>query len=255
MKETLFISYYDHENCHDCLAMSSQLIDNNINILHIFTDQQVSNLYHRYCYIQNKNHIKCLNNKSNKLSTIISEYKNLYKKFFFLNTSKIIINNCNIKINNLDQPIYIKDLGYVVSFKHIIDFDRESVTYEDVFSDNLISRCIVNNKIDNIINLKDKVKIDKIKNNYNYTVIANNQAENVHYEDFNCLFAIFAERKDNLKKSPAYFNKNNNKIYSVHNNCLGSVVDYSFDKISIEWVINTEKFITSYNKNSNNMYM
>ena len=257
MKDTLFISYYDHKNCHDCLSISSQLIDNNINVLHIFTDQQISNLYHRHCYIQNKNYIKCLRDRSAKLSIIISEYKNLYKRFFFLNTSKIIVNNPTIKINNLDQPVYIKDLGYVMCFKHIVDLDREYVTYENIFSDELSSRCIVDSNVHSIINLQNKLKIETNKDK-EYTpqvqAFTNNQIDNFHYEDTLCLFAIFEDRKFGLIKSPAYFNKKNNKIYSVSNNCLGNVTKYSIDQISIEWTINTEKFITLYNKNSNNTY-
>lgn len=257
MKDTLFIAYYDYENSYDCLALSSQLLNNkNINILHVFTDQQLSNLYHKYCYIQNKNYIKCVSNKSNKILTIISEYKNLYKKFFFLNTTKIIINNPNIRLDNLIQPIYIKDLGYLVCLQNVINFDRESFTYEDIlFSDRLISQCVIDDGIGiDIINLKNRLKSNINKEENPKKSITNGSS--FHYEDHDCLFAIFEARNFGLIKSPAYFNKNNNKIYSVHNNCLGKVVKYSSNQIFIEWSINTEKFNTLYIKDpSNGIYV
>jgi hypothetical protein len=263
MKDILFIAHYDHENSYDSLALSSQLINNNINILHIFTDQQISNLYHKYCYIQNKNYIKCLSNRSNsRISMTVSEYKNLYKKFFFLNTTKIIINNSDIKLDSSDQPICIKDLGYILSLQNIIDFDRKFFTYEDIFSDTLISQCVVKDKVDNIINLKNRLKpITDKENQQQLSMISIAETKpisnenNFYYEDHDCIFAIFEERNFGLVKSPAYFNKNNNKIYSLRNNCLGNVTKYSSDQIFIEWSINTEKFNTLYSKNSNNMYI
>jgi hypothetical protein len=254
MKDTLFIAYYDYKNSYDCFSLSSQLTNDNINILHIFTDQQMANLYHKYCYIQNKNYIKCLNNKSTKFLTVISEYKNLYKKFFFLNTTKIIFNDNNIKSDNLDQPIYIKNIGYILSLQNIIDFDRRSFTYEDIFSDGLISQCVVKN-MTGITDLNNRFEPQVSTEDIVINTTVTSNENNFHYEDNDCLFAIFDERKFGLAKSPAYFNKNNNKIYSVRNNCLGNVTKYSYNQIFIEWYINTEKFNTLYVKNSNNMYV
>lgn len=85
-------------------------------------------------------------------------------------------------------------------------------------------------------------------------ILENKNNSECYYEDAFCIFGKFLG-SNNILSSYAYFNKNNNKIYNIHNNLLGKIIDYNNDIIEVEWILDDQKLITiKYVKQSDNVF-
>jgi hypothetical protein len=249
MKNILYtFIFQDHKDSYDCVGLCSQIKKTNSgNILAIFDNKECFDIYKEQILIE-KEYISYIEKRTISIQEILKKYYHKYKYFFISKYTKVLINQNYIHNENLTKPtVFLEEkdiLGVVFSL-------------ESLLKSNLIIDNIINNNIDekffNIQRHNLPIKTLKVKNNKEIQNV--NQTKNILYENQLCLFA-FLQGSDNLVDSMCYFNKNNNKIYSVNNNVMGEVIYYDTENLKINWKI-TEKIskVYEYIKNENIYYI
>lgn len=180
--------------------------------------------YHRINYIDYTENFK----------PILESYLHKYDKFLVWNSSLLMTNS--IKPNLSDSNIAAKNNPnsgiLILDRSQVIELIRNSFSIEYLFD-----QCnnIKSNRITEYL-------IDQTK-------LINNKETDIFYENEHCLFCVL-DNKKMLKKSVAYMNKNNNKIFNVNNNIFGTIVRYDDLNLVVEWKINDESQIYTYTKHN-----
>ena len=232
------------------------LLQNSI-VYHIFRDNRVykqfiSNNVSSFLS-ENESIIYCDDTKN--LYAIINDHLSEIDRTIVFQPSTVLKKDVsNIIIEGEYEIIGLKNNNLIKIYNktRIIDLLRQKITVNEFVSRNEIEQKIFvcNDVLDakkimiqTDYDSKSEIPIQKTENN-----------TECYYEDHLCMFAKFLG-SNNILSSYVYFNKNNNKIYSIYNNLLGNIINYTGNIIKVEWSVNNEKSIKiNYEKQSNNIF-
>lgn len=251
MKNILYTFIFNNDtNPYNCLGICSQIKKINLaNALFVFDNKETYDSYKEYI-ITEKEYISYIADYStSRISDILKSYYNRYKYFLISGHSKVLINQnylINKKENLITKPIAFSDnkkiLGALFSLDLLL---KNNIDIHSLMTN--IDTSLFDIQTQNLpIKVLEETKNENIKKTENTVCL---------YENHNCLFAALKGSKHFID-SMAYFNKNNNKIYSVDNNVMGDVINYSENKIKIVWETTEQKKIEhEYVKNENIYYV
>ena len=231
MNKTLFVAQFNEINSYNSLSLSRQIQKNNLFCL--FNDYKSYELYNKVIMNDNNQSIT-INNRDLKIINMFED-KKAYSYFVFFHYTEIVFDEQKIAeiANHITKDavgLYLenKHMLTIVKYEHIVDLNRNGCSYKNLFND-----------IKNINFKKQNVGSDIIDHK--------NIPDIINYEDDNCLFALFDGRQDfGIVQSYCYFNKNNQKIYNIKNNILGTILEHKKDNIVIEWNLDNINTVCSY---------
>lgn len=225
MNNILFIAKFNPTNSYNSVSMSKQILNN--KLLCFLSDYKSYELFSNMILSDN-NLVRVIDNNA-KITNMIEEQKNNYTHFIFIHYSDIVFDEEKLiaianNVKNEAVGIYIEDkhMMTIARYNDLIELNRKNCLYKNLFKE-----------IKNIASKKQNVGYDIINHK--------NMPDIINYENDKCLFAFFTERTNlGLVQSYCYFNKNNQKIYNIDNNILGTVIKYTDDDITIEWDLDTK---------------
>jgi len=220
MNKVLFIAKFNETNSYNSVSISKQIPKN--KLLCFFNDYKSYELFSKI--ILSDNNLAKIIDLNLNITNMINEYKNTYSHFIFIHYSDIVFDEEKIVaiangVKNEPVGIYIEDkhMATIARYEDLIELNRKHCQYKNLFKE-----------IKNMTSKKHIVGHDIIDHK--------NIPDIINYENDKCLFAFFNERKNlGLVQSYCYFNKNNQKIYNIDNNVLGTVIQHTDNDITIEW--------------------
>jgi hypothetical protein len=248
---TQYIIFYNNNEHSLCSSNVLSLSNNSNNIIyHVFDAKYYLNdIIKKYelffSQYSTNNKFVCYDFEE-KIKTIVKDVQK-YEKFVIFSSHLFVKNNIFVSPQKKTMYYISREKDAIIGVYDrvgIIDLIREEKTINS-FQDNLSS--IKNQK--DLGDLQVVLTDGIMYQNTTYTFPSDNSS--VFYENENCLFSTLPMRPNGIKKSPAYFNKNNNKIYSINNNIFGNVIEYSKDILIVDWKIDDVSHICEYKKHNN----
>lgn len=181
-----------------------------------------------------------------EMKTIVKDIQK-YERFVIFSSSLFVKNNIFASPKNKVMYYISREKDAVVGVYNrtgIVDLIRDKKTI-DSFQYDLLS---IKNKKD--FSDYQVVITDSVLCSSSTTPDSSNDSI-IYYENNNCCFSILPARPNGIRKSPVYFNKNNNKIYNIDNNVFGNVIEYNEKVLIVEWKINDSVYTCEYTKKHN----
>lgn len=243
MQEILYISYFNKNNYYDYLGIYNQISMQSNNLLALFENEKLYQHYNSLYMSKQKLYKKVLADIDTSFFDIVKNYINQYKYFIFIINTKLFIKN-DIKdmistLNGLSCININNDIILIVTKNIDLIEKKEKLSYSSLLNKQFVCENYIKN-FDKYISIYEDIHDNTSDDKKNITF----------YEDDLCLFAIFDSKYHcGLVSSPVYMNKKNQKIYNVHNNCVGNVLEY-IDKtaITINWFIDNSYRQCTYKK-------
>jgi len=265
MKKIIIIPYIDDNDYVYFFNIKSQInklmgLQNSITY-HVFKHRKV---YKQFAsnsissFLSENEHILYYDNTKNLYSIVNNDLSEIDYIIVFQPSTIIKKDISGLITNGLYGLIGTKNNSLVKIYnkKKIIELLREKITIDEFVLINEKEEFFIS---PDILDAKKIIAQTETNLKQQYTpkaqelpqelpkipIILENKKNNseCYYEDAFCIFGKFLG-SNNILSSYAYFNKNNNKIYNIHNNILGKIIDYNNDIIEVEWILDDQKLIT-----------